>query len=144
MTNPGGFWRRFFSLFLDGLLISAIVSAAIFIFGLDTSDRTVQAGEGIASLLYFVLVPVFWYGYTVGKKILGVRIVKIDNTNVTLLTMILRYIVGGLIYAFSFGIAFIVSVFMVALRKDKRSVHDFVAGTYVTQNTPETNGKDFQ
>jgi uncharacterized RDD family membrane protein YckC len=144
LTNPGGFWRRFFSLFLDGLLISAIVSAAIFIFGLDTSDRTVQAGEGIASLLYFVLVPVFWYGYTVGKKLLGVRIVKTDNTNVTLLTMILRYIVGGLIYAFSFGLAFIASVLMVIFRKDKRSVHDFVAGTYVTRNTPDTNGKAYQ
>ncbi len=35
-----------------------------------------------------------------------------------------------------FGIAAIVSAFMVGLREDKRSIHDFVAGTYVTYAEP--------
>ena len=46
--------------------------------------------------------------------------------------MILRVLVGALIYGVTFGIGVIVSAFMVGMREDKRSIHDFVAGTYVT------------
>lgn len=43
----------------------------------------------------------------------------------------MRNVVAGVIYGFTFGIALIVSIFMVALREDKRALHDFIAGTEV-------------
>jgi len=45
--------------------------------------------------------------------------------------MLLRDLVAGLVYSVTLGIAVIVSIFMVALREDKRSIHDFIAGTKV-------------
>ncbi len=51
--------------------------------------------------------------------------------------MILRVLLGGLIYGVTFGIGVIVSAFMVGMREDKRSIHDFVAGTYVTYRSPD-------
>jgi uncharacterized RDD family membrane protein YckC len=132
-----GFWIRLAALLLDAILIGIVVSIAISIFGLDTSDRSVQAGESIFSLLYFVIVPAVWFGYTVGKRMVGVRIVKMEGTNVTIGKMLLRYVVTGFIYGLSLGIALIVSIFMVALRKDKRALHDIIAGTYVTYDKPQ-------
>lgn len=45
--------------------------------------------------------------------------------------MLLRVVVAGLLYFITFGIGFIVSVIMVAVREDKRAIHDFIAGTEV-------------
>src|SRR5690625_4597868 len=136
MSNVGGFWIRFAALLLDAILIGVTISISIFIFNLDTSDLAVQTGESLISLLYFVLVPVLWYGYTVGKRLAGIRIVKMDGSNVTIGTILLRYVITGFIYGLSLGIALIVSIFMVALREDKRAIHDLIAGTYVTYNKP--------
>ncbi|MCI1113573.1 RDD family protein, partial [Stenotrophomonas maltophilia] len=91
----------------------------------------------LISTLYTLLVPVFWYGYTIGKKILKIRIAKVDGEPVGIGTMLLRVIVGmWLIYGITFGIGAIVSAIMVGVRQDKRAIHDLVAGTYVTSNEP--------
>lgn len=136
MTNPGGFWRRLLGIIFDALVISGTMSLVVFVFSLNTAARPVQTGESVFTILYFVLLPVLWYGYTIGKKIAGVRIVKKDNTDVTFITMVLRYIVGGLVYGLTFGVALVVSAIMVAAREDKRAIHDFIAGTYVTKDAP--------
>jgi uncharacterized RDD family membrane protein YckC len=48
----------------------------------------------------------------------------------------MRVIVASLVYGITLGIGAIVSAFMIGLRKDKRSLHDFIAGTYVTYQKP--------
>ena len=57
-----------------------------------------------------------------------------DGSKVGYGVMLLRVIVGGIIYVVTLGIALIVSAFMVGIREDKRAIHDFIAGTYVTKN----------
>jgi uncharacterized RDD family membrane protein YckC len=45
----------------------------------------------------------------------------------------LREWVGKFLLPFiTFGITTIISIFMVIFRKDKRAIHDFLAGTYVS------------
>ncbi|WP_180950478.1 RDD family protein [Bacillus halotolerans] len=83
-----------------------------------------------------VLLPVFWQGYLIGKRICGIRIVKKDGSQVVLVTMIMRVIIAGLVYGITFGLGLIVSLFMIGLREDKRTLHDFIAGTYVTYASP--------
>lgn len=87
-------------------------------------------------LLYSILLPVFWQGYLIGKRICGIRIVKKDVSQVGLVTMIMRVIIAGLVYGITFGLGLIVSLFMIGLREDKRTLHDFIAGTYVTYASP--------
>lgn len=87
-------------------------------------------------LLYSILLPVFWQGYLIGKRICGIRIVKKDGSQVGLVTMIMRVIIAGLVYGITFGLGLIVSLFMIGLREDKRTLHDFIAGTYVTYASP--------
>ncbi|MFH6683804.1 RDD family protein [Bacillus amyloliquefaciens] len=133
--RPAGFWIRLGALVLD-YLITSVPLAIIFMLatGKDPNDSTMIS---IILTLYSLLLPVYWNGYVIGKKICGIRIKKKDGTQVGFLTMILRVLVGALIYGVTFGIGVIVSAFMVGMREDKRSIHDFVAGTYVTYALPD-------
>ncbi|MFC0469591.1 RDD family protein [Halalkalibacter kiskunsagensis] len=135
IERPAGFWVRLGASILDGLLISGSLFIIAALINLSSDTRDIL--DGIINVLYSLLLPIFWYGYSVGKRMLGIRIVKLDGSNVTFGTMLLRVIVAGFVYVITLGIAFIVSIFMVAFRKDKRSIHDMIANTYVTYQKPE-------
>lgn len=131
VSNPAGFWRRFGAGLIDGLIISL---PCTFIFGLFLSETSLNSAVSIIELLYAIILPVIWSGYTIGKKLLGIRIMKVNGEPVSFGTMLIRTIIAGFIYAITLGIGLIVSAFMVGMRSDKRAIHDFLAGTYVTHN----------
>lgn len=133
MSDSVGFWKRLFAGVLDGIIVSAPLAI---IFGVITGDWENENFSTLFNFLYMVIVPILWYGYTVGKRIMGIRIVRMDGKKLGIGTMLLRYLVAALVYAITLGIGFIVSAFMVSIRKDNRSIHDFIAGTYVTSNEP--------
>lgn len=143
--QPGGFWRRLAANIIDGFIVGIagliIGLIVVTIFGGDTSAPDEGGNIGFnpsdsVSLLYSLALPVLWSGYTVGKKALGIRIVKKDGSNVGIGAMLMRVIVSGLVYLLTLGIGVIVSIFMVAIREDKRAIHDFIAGTQVTTSLP--------
>lgn len=123
-----GFWIRLGALLLDGIIVgipASIVGSAL---------MNGKSAEGFANginLLYMLIVPVLWGGYTIGKRICGIRIRKLSGEPPGIGTMLLRTVVAGLLYGLTFGIGTIVSAFMVGLREDKRAIHDFIAGTKV-------------
>jgi uncharacterized RDD family membrane protein YckC len=133
MSNSVGFWKRFFALLLDSLIISLPL---IFISYMVTGEWEQSSLTSTIDILYVIIIPIVWYGYTIGKKLMGIRIVRVDGEKLGIGTMLLRQLVGGILYAFTFGIAIIVSAFMIGLRSDNRSLHDLIAGTYVTSETP--------
>lgn len=126
-----GFWRRFGASFLDNLVFVSFFIIFMFIgASLDTAEGIVA----ILQTLYYLIVPIVWVGFTVGKKAVNIRIVRMDGKTITIWTTLKRYLLAGIVYGVTFGIAVIVSAFMVALRKDKRSIHDFIAGTQVIRD----------
>ncbi|WP_079525309.1 RDD family protein [Halobacillus hunanensis] len=133
MDRSVGFWKRLGANVLDSLLvITPIAILGMILFGWDFDSSYTD----LIILPYSLIVPVLWKGYVVGKRIMGIRIVKVDGRNVGLWTMFMRLIVAGLVYVLTLGIGLIVSAFMVGLREDNRSIHDFIAGTYVTEAKP--------
>ncbi|RQW20280.1 hypothetical protein EH196_09115 [Bacillus sp. C1-1] len=182
-TKPAGFWIRFGAILLDGLLFNGLA----FFLGLFLLAAWQDGITELAQFLYALLLPVFWYGYTVGKRVFKIRIIHMDGTDVGIWTMIKRTIIGGLIYVlptlitvtilsftvdtriwltflqdidlneefiltgfdftiltlglFSSVILLIVSAFMVGLSKSRRSIHDLIAGTYVTKQSPAETEK---
>jgi uncharacterized RDD family membrane protein YckC len=129
MQREAGFWIRCGAALLDGIIIG--IPLIILTFLLSGGEIRAYYTDAI-STMYALLVPVVWNGYTVGKKICGIKIRKVDDfLPPTIWTMIKRNIICGLVYGLTFGIAIIVSAFMVGLRKDKRSLHDLIAGTEV-------------
>ncbi|MGR9050454.1 RDD family protein [Halobacillus faecis] len=132
MENPAGFWNRVGARFVDGFILAGVFGVLTGEFVQD--DFTVV---DVLAIFYALLLPPIWYGYTLGRKALGNRIVKTDGSDVTFINIVLRELVGGLVYVVTLGIAFIVSAFMVGLREDKRGIHDFIGGTYVTKDAPK-------
>lgn len=133
MNRPAGFWVRLGAAILDGLIIGvplAIISYLV------TGSAEDNIFTSTLNFLYTLLVPVVWAGYTVGKKIVGVRIAKVNGEKLGFGTMFMRTLVSGIVYLLTLGIGIIVSAFMVGLRQDKRAIHDFIAGTYVTYEKP--------
>lgn len=133
MTNPAGFWVRLLANIMDSLVISVPLGI---IFYLLTGNWEDENFSSLLNILYSILVPILWYGYTVGKRIMKIRIVKVDGSKLGIGAMLMRVVVAALIYIVTLGIAAIVSAFMVGLREDKRAIHDLIAGTYVTYNSP--------
>lgn len=110
----------------------------------------------IIILCYFVLIPYYWDGKTIGKKIFKLKIVKSEpNEKVCLNNYLVRSIInnGVLCFLISMSTVFlfddskyllitiicgilqfllvIISGFMIIYRHDKKGVHDLVSGTQV-------------
>ncbi|KOP67496.1 hypothetical protein AMS62_21315 [Bacillus sp. FJAT-18019] len=131
-NEAAGFWIRLGANLLDGIIVGLPLS---FIAGILTGDYENEPINNTVFALYSLLVPVYWNGYTIGKRICGIRIRKFDFLEPPGIgTMLLRNVVAAIVYALTLGIGIIVSAFMVALREDKRSLHDFIAGTEVVHD----------
>ncbi|WP_123040463.1 RDD family protein [Cohnella candidum] len=133
-SEPAGFWIRLGAILLDALIIGLpLTIISMIITGNGISSH--QFLSDTLTFLYALLIPIIWNGYTVGKRICGIRIAKIaDGGPPGLGTMLLRNVVAGVVYGITFGVATIVSAIMVGVREDKRSLHDFIAGTEVIRD----------
>ncbi|MBX0357745.1 RDD family protein [Halobacillus sp. Nhm2S1] len=139
IKQPAGFWARFAARVLDGIILGVIFTLLTYlIYGEFFRDYSPLDSLNV---VYFVVLPIVWSGYTIGKKAAGIRILQKDGTEVGIGRMLLREVVGFLVYALTLGIGLIVSAFMVGIREDKRAIHDFIAGTYVTHQAPDTTSK---
>ncbi|MGQ8872031.1 RDD family protein [Paenibacillus sp. TSA_86.1] len=125
-----GFWIRLGASFVDGLIIGIplVIIAGAITGNYDTDEPIAK----ILSALYSILLPVYWYGRTIGKRLFGIRIQTYDTQeSPRITTMLMRVLVAGIVYTLTLGIGIIVSMFMIGLREDRRAIHDFIAGTEV-------------
>jgi uncharacterized RDD family membrane protein YckC len=129
IERPVGFWVRLAANLLDTFIVSLPLSIISYFIAGDWEGDYLTT---IIQFLYGVFLPVLWSGYTIGKKTVGIRIAKVNGGRIGIGTMLLRTLVGGLVYVLTVGIGIVVSAFMVGFRQDKRAIHDFIAGTYVT------------
>jgi uncharacterized RDD family membrane protein YckC len=65
-------------------------------------------------------------GQTIGKSLVGIRVVGMDGALLTVGPALLRYLAGYL-SALPLGFGFLVA----GLRRDKRALHDLIAGSRV-------------
>ena len=105
---------------------------------------------------YFILLPYYWNGKTIGKRLLKIRVVKkeakekvtlndyllrtliINGVDCFLLSMCIVFLVSDFQYFVMTTICgivqfllVIISGFMVIYRHDKKGVHDLISGTQV-------------
>lgn len=83
--KPAGFWIRLGAALLDYIIVSVpLLLIYWLITGKDPNDSMFIS---LVVLLYSILLPMFWRGYLIGKRICGIRIVKKDGSQVSLLTI---------------------------------------------------------
>ncbi|GGM19018.1 hypothetical protein GCM10011351_01000 [Paraliobacillus quinghaiensis] len=109
-SRPVGIPERAFATFIDIIITFTIVILIHFFI----IDQPIIVMGVILSLFYAIILPVLWDGYTIGKRLIGIRISHVSDGKLT-----------------------IISIYLVHTRDDKRSIHDLLASTYVTSNLPE-------
>lgn len=91
----------------------------------------------ISQIIYFSVngIMLYKYGQTIGKKVMGIKIVKLDNSLPQLTnSYILRYLIPSIFPIIPFvgsmiGLADILCIF----KSDRRCIHDLMAGTRVVE-----------
>lgn len=134
--SPAGFWIRFLAGIIDAIVLS-LAAALLRAMGLPLSQGV--ESNVIVLMLYHFLVPYLWEGYTVGKRLLKIRVTTMNGDKPGAASFLIRSLVLNGLYAITFGVLMLVSCFMVGLRADKRSIHDLLAGTQVLR---DGNGYD--
>jgi len=128
MENRAGFWIRFVAYFIDGIIVGVIQGIFTLIFGRSGTGAVINS---IISILIF-LVYYIWIqsrnGQTLGKKLMGIQVIKVDGRPVTVVTLLLREIIGKAISALIIFIGF-----LMAAGPKKRALHDYMAGTVVVR-----------
>lgn len=128
MASPAGFLIRFLAFLIDALVLFLAVAVLRFA-GLPLPQDI--NNDLLVLTAYHFLLPQFWNGFTVGKRVVGIRIATMNGEKPRVISLLARsFILNGL-YPITYGILFLASVFMVIFRKDKRSIHDLLVGTQV-------------
>ena len=134
-----GFWVRFAAYCIDKIITAPIVGiifSVVSIFSkkfLSRENSFYQIEEFIS---YVIIFPVMWsyfifmtykYKATLGKMILGIKVVSDKEAELNLGQIILREIIGKLISSLSFSIGYIIAAFT----NKKQALHDIIAHTTV-------------
>ncbi len=95
-----GFWTRLGSLLLDFLIILPYVFLVLYINGLSKNAYYLTFIPGLIFHFWFNIYLVKRYGGTPGKLIVGIKIIKLDGTDVTWREAILRQIIAFILTIF--------------------------------------------
>jgi uncharacterized RDD family membrane protein YckC len=143
--EKAGFFSRFIALFIDGILIGVIAVALSFLLG-GIIGVTGQSNSGIVAfigglmsfvmmivlfLLHFLYYGYFWSkdGQSIGKKLMGVKVVSKDGQPLSFIKAGLRGTIGYWISGFVFWLGFIWAAF----DANGETWHDKIFGTHVVK-----------
>lgn len=128
-TPKAGFWIRFLAIFIDGIMLSIVNAILGAILNGSTAGRT-----GLSTLVGLIYFTYFWSsmgpwpGQTVGDKILNIRVVRTDGSDLSLVQALIRYV--GLYISI---LVIFIGVIWAAFDPQKQGWHDKIAGTYVVK-----------
>ncbi|HAU93864.1 MAG: RDD family protein [Pseudomonadota bacterium] len=150
-----GFWRRIVALIVDSILLAL----GGFALGLVLEPVFIQMGGWSVFIGFFISLGYFGVmnsryadGQTLGKKLLGIRVVDGNNQVISLGRSLLRYCVYGIPFALQIdflpvdegffwlmypigallvGGSFSILYLYLFNRRTRQSLHDLVVGTYV-------------
>jgi uncharacterized RDD family membrane protein YckC len=128
-TPPAGFWIRLVAFAVDlvvigvAQLVLALAAAARWGSATDTSG-----GVGFFTLVFAIAYPAVLHalvGQTLGKLVTGVRVVAVDGGLLPFGAALLRAFAAWLGLLVTLGVGHVIG----GLRKDKRALHDLIAGS---------------
>ncbi len=129
----GGFWIRVVAYIIDGILLTIVCGIVDRLLGInilatdwDHYDPLANVISLVIGWLYFALLESSERGATVGKMVMGLRVVTSDGRRLSFMNATGRYF-AKILSAIILCIGFI----MVAFTDKKRGLHDIIAGTLV-------------
>ena len=134
-TTPAGFWIRLVAAIIDALVVIGIRMLLLVILpGISITEYGEIPEWGrydnimlVADALYFTL-SVSIFSTTVGKRLLGMRVLRTDGSRVSPLRAFARYIA----YIPS-TLLLLIGFLMIGFTSDKRGLHDRLCDTMVVR-----------
>lgn len=142
-TGYGGFWIRLVAYLIDAILLNiafGIIGAVVGISLIPADPAKMDPMEVLSSMsgfqlvalvvtwLYFALMESSPRGATVGKMVVGLRVVTEQGQRLTFLNA-----TGRFFAKFISAIILFIGYLMVAFTDRKRGLHDIIAGTLVVK-----------
>lgn len=135
-----GFWRRFAAAFIDDIIFLVVIFALRSLLQLLT-DQAIEYNKdsgfrtiGAISLVAYNIVALRFFGTTIGKGILHLKVVTKEFKKLSLWQIIKRESVGKFIS----GIVYDLGYLWVAIDDKNMGWHDKIAGTIVINTQPIT------
>jgi uncharacterized RDD family membrane protein YckC len=126
-----GFWIRVVAFIIDSIIVGVINAIIAAILNSNTTGRSgIQTLLGIIYFTYFWSASSPWPGQTVGDKLLSLRVIRTDGSDLTIVQALIRYV--GLFVSF---LVIFIGVIWVAFDPNKQGWHDKIAGTYVVKTS---------
>lgn len=137
-ANYAGAGRRFVAVFIDGLIILAVYMILGMVLGTgglggaNSSNLMLAALSNVVSLAIQIGYFVFYQasaGQTLGKKVMGVKVVDMQGKTPGAMTFFVREIIGKLVSTIILFIGYL----MILWDGRKQGLHDKIAGTVVVR-----------
>jgi uncharacterized RDD family membrane protein YckC len=127
------------------------------VYDIDYSNTLSMILEVVLLILYFIVFQFYNKGQTLGKKLMKLRVVSVNDQELTLNQIAYRalvinsilinililasllflgrnyYYYASILFQFLAGVIVFVTLMMILFRKDGRGLHDVIAGTKVIQ-----------
>jgi uncharacterized RDD family membrane protein YckC len=133
--EPATLMHRISAWFIDGLLYIAYIFTFFWLLGtfelqnaLENFGWIIYMALMVPSMLYFPVVETIWNGRTVGKKVLGIRVVKIDGTRAGPGAYVIRWLFRYIEIMLTGGV---VAILAILINGKGQRLGDMVAKTCV-------------
>lgn len=131
-----GFWRRLLATSIDGCIMTLFGVGLYFALGANPfSADSEKSAQLLSNLLYLILSAAysifFWInhdGATPGKKMLAIKVIRVDDKPISVSTAIIREL-GYYVSIVPIGLGYL----WVGWDKKKQGWHDKLAGTVVVE-----------
>lgn len=136
--EPGGFWRRFVAVMLDGIITSVVTTPVGFILPVVFQAVLGDVGAALAigfSWIFSMVIVFFYFGWfyqnkgaTPGKMVMGLKVLDAEKgTHIGYARAFFRETVGKMVSS----VVLLIGYLMAAFRSDKKSLHDLMFTTQV-------------
>ncbi|NEU30497.1 RDD family protein [bacterium LRH843] len=125
--------RRILSMGIDMAFIILFEMLFFSLIGEKLFDNTFVS-VGIAYFIGITLLAYLqskWDGQTIGKRIVKLKVVADKEGHMSFWKYWARLIIAYILIVFSAGIIFIVNLFMIIIRKDQKTIQDFIVHSHV-------------
>jgi len=130
--EKASFFRRLGAALIDGIIVGIFGAVLGAIIGM-SGDVNVSVTNGLSMIIsigYYLATYMNMEGKTIGKKALGIQVIKKDGTPMTdPFSIIIRDVVGKFIS----GAVILLGYFWMLFDKNNQTWHDKIAGTYVVK-----------
>lgn len=131
-----GFWTRFWAYLIDGVIVFSINGILLSPLMFLNEGNQLEIGfwtlngilAGIVYYLYFLLMTRF-FQQTVGKMILGIKVIRENDGDLLWSDLIFREVIGRFIYNVISILKLLYVV--IAFSPEKKGIHDMIGNTRV-------------